>query len=67
VGREAAVKILYFDYEKIAKQARIPADKLLKLRRLTREEFPDDAMLCELHLLRACMAIRDGQLTNPEP
>ncbi|MBI4515969.1 MAG: hypothetical protein HY699_09170 [Deltaproteobacteria bacterium] len=61
----------YFNYEKIAKQANIPATKLLRLSRRAREEFPDDEMLRELHLLRVCLAVRDGQLTiedalNPE-
>lgn len=27
---------------------------------MMRREFPADEMMCELHVLRACMAIRDG-------
>ncbi len=50
----------YFDYEKVARDAKIPADKLEKLRRIVREEFPRDEMMCELHLLRVCMAIKEG-------
>jgi hypothetical protein len=30
---------------------------------MVRKEFPTDGMLYELHLLRACMAIRDGYVT----
>ena len=62
----------YFDYEKIARKAHIPPEKLEELSRLIRQEFPRDEMLYELHLLRACMAIQAGVLTleqalRPEP
>jgi hypothetical protein len=62
----------YFDYEKMAREAHIPPDKLDELRHLTRQDFPRDEMMFELHLLRACMAIRDSVLTleealKPEP
>ena len=52
-----------FDYEEIAREACIPPAKLLELRHLIREEFPRDEMMYELHLLRACMAIRNGIVT----
>ena len=52
----------HFDYEKVAKEAGITAVALEELRRLIRHEFPHDEMLYELHLLRACRAIRDGRL-----
>lgn len=54
--------MLYFDYEKVAREAQIPPDKMEELRSLMRDQFPNDEMMCELHLLRACMAIRDGEL-----
>ena len=62
----------YFDYEKMARKAQIPPEKLEELSRLTRQEFPRDDMMYELHLLRACMAIQAGVLTleqalRPEP
>jgi hypothetical protein len=62
----------YFDYERIAREADIPADKLVELCRLVRQEFPWDEMMYELHLLRMCLAIRDGHVTveevlKPEP
>ena len=53
----------FFDSEKVAGEANIPPDKLEKLRHLIRREFPRDEMMFELHLLRACMAIRNGILT----
>lgn len=52
--------MMYFDYESIAQQAGIQADKLASLREMLRAEFPRDDMLFELHVLRACMAVRDG-------
>ena len=53
----------YLDYEKLARQAKIPARKLARLRALIRREFPEDDMLFELHMLRVCMSIRDGRIT----
>jgi hypothetical protein len=51
---------------KMAREAQIPPEKLDELRRLMQQEFPEDEMMGELHLLRACMAIRDGVLTVEE-
>lgn len=56
----------YFDYEKTACEANIPPTKLEQLRHLVRAEFPRDEMMYELHLLRVCMAIRDGIVTLEE-
>lgn len=53
----------YFDYRRVAEEARIPADKLEEIARMVRIEFPTDDMLYELHVLRACMAIRDGYVS----
>ena len=50
----------YFDYEKAARDANIPVNKLDVLRRIVRAEFPRDEMMYELHLLRVCMAIKEG-------
>jgi hypothetical protein len=52
----------YFDYESVAREAKIPPAKLRQLLTSMREEFPNDPMMCELHVLRACMAIRDGHI-----
>ena len=53
----------YFDYETVARQAKISPDKMNRLVHLIREDFPNDPLMCELHILRACMAIRDGRIT----
>jgi hypothetical protein len=50
----------YFDYESVAREAKIPEEKLRKLINLVRQEFPNDPMMAELHALRACLAIRVG-------
>jgi hypothetical protein len=55
--------VTYFDYEEVAREARIPAEKLDELRDLMKGEFPRDEMMYELHLLRTCMAIKNGVLT----
>ena len=56
----------YFNYRKVAREAKIPAGKLDKLRHSIRDEFPTDDMMYELHLLRACMAIKDGYVSVDE-
>lgn len=56
----------YFDYETIARQAGIPADKLARLSKSLAAEEPNDPMLAELHTMRACMAIKEGRLTIEE-
>jgi hypothetical protein len=53
----------YFDYEKVAQAARIPPDKLEEMSRSVRQDFPKDDMMYELHLLRICLAVRDGHVT----
>jgi hypothetical protein len=52
----------YFNYRSAAGEAKIPADKLRKLVKFVRQEFPHDPMMAELHALRACLAIRDGYI-----
>lgn len=53
----------YFDYETIAGQAGIPSAKLNELVKLIASEEPHDPMMAELHVLRTCMAIKNGKLT----
>jgi len=53
----------YFDYEAVALEAGIPADKLEQLVKYFTLEEPHDLMLAELHILRACMAIKNGRLS----
>lgn len=53
----------YFDYEPVAHEAGITDADLRRLEAQVRADFPADDMLFELHLLRACVAIRDGMAT----
>jgi hypothetical protein len=56
----------WFDYVTVAKDAGIPQERLESLCALVRQEFPRDDMTYELHVLRACTAIRDGHITLDE-
>ena len=53
----------FFNFEGVAHEAGIPDDKLNRLCQSIRLEFPKDDMMYELHVLRACMAIKDGYIT----
>ena len=50
----------YFDYEKMAHEAGITQEQIEELCASIRQEFPNDEIMYELHVLRACMAVRDG-------
>lgn len=50
----------HFDYLTVGRQAAIPEAALHELCDRVRSEFPHDELLYELHVLRACIAIRDG-------
>lgn len=56
----------YFDLDTAAKSADLSDADLQRLRDLMRREFPDDPMMQDLHVLRACMAISDGRVTLAE-
>ena len=56
----------FFDFETVAREAGISGDCLGQLQQSMRREFPGDEMMYELHVLRACMAIRDGLITLEE-
>ena len=49
-----------FNFTSVAKEAGISPDKLCELCAVIRRDFPADDMLYELHVLRTCMAVRDG-------
>jgi hypothetical protein len=53
----------YFAFENVAREAGISDDRLQELCRATRREFLHDDMMYELHVLRACMAVRDGLIS----
>ena len=46
-------KIEYFDYQKVAKEMKVPDSILKRIEKEVREEFPKDKMMYELHVLRA--------------
>ena len=52
-----------FGFENMAREAGIREDDFRRLCEALRREFPHDEMMFELHVLRACMAIRDGLIT----
>lgn len=56
----------YFDFETVAQKAAIPEEKLGKLCKLVREDFPRDDMMYELHVLRACLAVSEGRINIDE-
>ena len=51
----------HFDYEPIARQAGISPEQLRQLEAMFLADYPDDAMLRELHILRACNAVKSGR------
>ncbi|MCL5104545.1 MAG: hypothetical protein M1133_10615 [Armatimonadetes bacterium] len=55
--------MIYFDYKTIAEQAGISDADLALIQELMQREFPHDEMMRDLHILRACMAVRDGRVT----
>jgi hypothetical protein len=46
-------KIEYFDYQKIARQMKVPESVLKEIKNEAKKEFPSDKMMYELHVLRA--------------
>ena len=53
----------YFDYRAVARAAGISDADLARIEARTRLDYPTDAMLFELRMLRTCSAIRDGLAT----
>ena len=53
----------YFDYQSVANDAGITPAQLAQIAERVRRDYPADQMLWELHVLRACRAIRDRQVT----
>ncbi len=45
--------IEYFDYYRVAEEMAIPKDIVRKVENDVKNEFPDDKMMYELHVLRA--------------
>jgi hypothetical protein len=45
-------KIEYFDYQKVARDMKVPAPMLKKIEKEVKVDFPKDKMMYELHVLR---------------
>jgi hypothetical protein len=56
----------YFDFKGAAREAGLSAAQVRALCKRIREDFPSDTMMFELHVLRACLAIRDRRITVEE-
>jgi hypothetical protein len=56
----------YFDYESVARQAKLSPEQIKTIVAAVRRDYPSDEMLFELHALRACRAILNGILTFEE-
>ena len=52
-----------FDYEAAAREAGLSDQELRGICALVREDFPRDEMLFELHVMRICIAIKEGRTT----
>ncbi len=52
----------YFDYLSAARQCNLTPDQVAALETLERQEFPQDQMMFELHMLRLIEQIRIGRL-----
>ena len=56
----------WYDYPAAAREAGITDSQLDKICDMVREDFPDDQMMFELHVLGACLAVRDGLFSPDE-
>lgn len=55
-----------FDYKAAAREAGISDELLARLVQMMRGDFPRDEMMMELHVLRACEAVLEGETTIEE-
>jgi len=46
-------KLEYFDYRKLARRMKVPENIVKKIEKEVKDEFPNDRMMYELHVLRA--------------
>jgi hypothetical protein len=56
----------HFDYRSTASAAGLTDQQLQAIVRIFEVDYPSDLMLRELHVLRACNAIRSGRATVSE-
>ncbi len=50
----------YFDYETMAHEAGVSEKELEEIKQLVHSDYPNDEMMFELHVLRICIAIKEG-------
>jgi hypothetical protein len=53
----------YFDYLSVAREGRIPEDRVRELVEVLYDFYRGDGMLAELHVLRTCKVVAEGRLT----
>jgi hypothetical protein len=58
--------VYMFDYVTVASEAGLSREQLETIKQVVRQDYPTDDMLWELHVLRACNAIRDRRTTFEE-
>ncbi|MCX6377089.1 MAG: hypothetical protein NTU88_13830 [Armatimonadetes bacterium] len=51
---------LYFDWEKMAQELGLPDESVARIVEDARREFPDDPMMCELHIIRALRSAHEA-------
>ncbi len=56
----------YFDYMPVARAAGITSAELRAIEDLFAADYPSDLMLRELHVLRACNAVKAGRTNVAE-
>ena len=56
----------YFDYEAVGRAAGLTPEQVRQVADVVRRDYRADQMLFELHVLRACRAIRDGVVSLAE-
>ena len=58
VGKKA--RNMIFDIERAFRESGLTKDEIERIKRYCREEFNDDEMLYELHVIRAINAFKKG-------
>ena len=51
---------LYFDWENMAQELGLPDESVARIVEDARREFPDDPMMCELHIIRGLRSAHEA-------
>jgi hypothetical protein len=54
----------FFDWEKMAEELGISERQTTEIVENARHEFPDDPMMCELHIIRALRSAYEAEKSN---